>query len=116
MPLSIPLQGVLRGFDQTCNLILDECHERVYSSKAGVEQLVLGLYVIRGDNMCGDWGLGAGTGRCSLWRAELARRSTPDPASHHPLRRAVIGEVDEELDAQLDFDSLRAEPLQPVTH
>ncbi|KFM29338.1 N-alpha-acetyltransferase 38, NatC auxiliary subunit [Auxenochlorella protothecoides] len=72
--------GVLRGFDQTCNLILDECHERVYSSKAGVEQLVLGLYVIRGDNI------------------------------------AVIGEVDEELDAQLDFDSLRAEPLQPVTH
>ncbi len=25
--------GVLRGFDQTNNLILDECHERVYSTK-----------------------------------------------------------------------------------
>lgn len=103
------LQGTLRGYDQATNLILDECHERVYSSKArsgswarvhscrqqrvfttalsaiapnessawlfcpllhlccpsraqptrlclpavqsGVEQLVLGLYVIRGDNM-----------------------------------------------------------------
>ena len=26
-------QGILRGFDQATNMILDECHERVYSSK-----------------------------------------------------------------------------------
>ena len=31
---------------------LDECHERVFSSDAGVEQVVLGLYIVRGDNMC----------------------------------------------------------------
>ena len=30
--------GVLKGFDQTTNVILDECHERVYSADAGVEQ------------------------------------------------------------------------------
>ena len=30
--------GLLRGYDQTTNLILDEAHERVYSSTAGVEQ------------------------------------------------------------------------------
>lgn len=30
--------GLLKGFDQTTNLILEECHERVYSSTAGVEQ------------------------------------------------------------------------------
>ena len=30
-------QGILRGFDQATNMILDECHERVYSSK--VQQL-----------------------------------------------------------------------------
>ena len=30
--------GVLKGFDQTTNVILDECHERVFSSAAGVEQ------------------------------------------------------------------------------
>lgn len=41
---------MLRGFDQTLNLILDECHERVYSG-AGVEQMVLGLFIVRGDNM-----------------------------------------------------------------
>ena len=30
--------GVLKGFDQTTNVILDECHGRVYSADAGVEQ------------------------------------------------------------------------------
>lgn len=72
--------GLLRGYDQATNLILDECHERIYSTKSGVEQLVLGLYVIRGDNV------------------------------------AVIGEVDEELDAGIDFAQVKAAPLKPVTH
>mmetsp|Transcript_11577 Transcript_11577/g.42339 ORF Transcript_11577/g.42339 Transcript_11577/m.42339 type:complete len:99 (-) Transcript_11577:203-499(-) len=72
--------GVLKGFDQTTNLILEDSHERVYSTKSGVEQLVLGLYVIRGDNI------------------------------------AVVGELDEELDADLDFEKIRAQPLKPVTH
>ena len=45
------LKGLLKGFDQTINLILDESHERVFSSTSGVEQVVLGLYIIRGDNM-----------------------------------------------------------------
>ncbi|KAM3300850.1 hypothetical protein ACQJBY_041732 [Aegilops geniculata] len=44
--------GTLRGFDQATNIILDESHERVYSTKEGVQQLVLGLYIIRGDNIC----------------------------------------------------------------
>lgn len=43
--------GTLKGFDQTINLILDESHERVFSSTQGVEQVVLGLYIIRGDNI-----------------------------------------------------------------
>ncbi|KAH1083819.1 hypothetical protein J1N35_023580 [Gossypium stocksii] len=45
------VQGVLKGFDQATNIILDESHERVYSTKEGVQQLVLGLYIIRGDNI-----------------------------------------------------------------
>lgn len=44
-------QGTLKGFDQTINLILDESHERVYSSSQGIEQVVLGLYIVRGDNV-----------------------------------------------------------------
>lgn len=43
--------GTLKGFDQTINLILDESHERVFSSTSGVEQVILGLYIIRGDNV-----------------------------------------------------------------
>ncbi|EDO48838.1 predicted protein [Nematostella vectensis] len=43
--------GTLKGFDQTVNVILDDSHERVFSSGSGVEQVVLGLYIIRGDNI-----------------------------------------------------------------
>ncbi|XP_018918015.1 U6 snRNA-associated Sm-like protein LSm8 [Bemisia tabaci] len=43
--------GTLKGFDQTINLILDDSHERVYSPTQGVEQVVLGLHIIRGDNV-----------------------------------------------------------------
>lgn len=42
--------GTLKGFDQTINMILDESHERVFSP-AGMEQIVLGLHIIRGDNV-----------------------------------------------------------------
>jgi len=45
------LVGVLKGFDQAVNLILDQCHERVFSSATGVEQVQLGLYIVRGDNV-----------------------------------------------------------------
>ncbi|CAF2414624.1 unnamed protein product [Rotaria sp. Silwood2] len=43
--------GTLRGFDQAINIILEESHERVFSSTDGVEQVLLGLYIIRGDNV-----------------------------------------------------------------
>lgn len=43
--------GTLKGFDQTINIILDESHERVYSTSSGIEQIVLGLHIIRGDNI-----------------------------------------------------------------
>ncbi|GFH25567.1 U6 snRNA-associated Sm-like protein LSm8, partial [Haematococcus lacustris] len=33
------------------NLVLAETHERVYSTKQGVEQVPLGLYFVRGDNV-----------------------------------------------------------------
>ncbi|VVC33421.1 Sm-like protein Lsm8,LSM domain, eukaryotic/archaea-type,LSM domain [Cinara cedri] len=43
--------GTLKGFDQTINIILDDSHERVYSTNQGVEQVILGLHLIRGDNV-----------------------------------------------------------------
>jgi len=33
-----------------------------------------------------------------------------------PTRSAVVGEVDEELDAELDLAAIVAEPLKPVVH
>lgn len=45
------MQGTLKGFDQTINVILDDSHERVYSTTQGIDRVVLGLYIIRGDNM-----------------------------------------------------------------
>lgn len=31
--LDFELQGMLRGYDQTNNLVMEDCHERVYSAK-----------------------------------------------------------------------------------
>ncbi|KAF6148573.1 hypothetical protein GIB67_042532 [Kingdonia uniflora] len=54
--------------------------ESIVLPKEGVQQLVLGLYIIRGDNI------------------------------------SIVGEVDEELDANLDLSKLRAHPLKPIIH
>ncbi|EKX50868.1 hypothetical protein GUITHDRAFT_157257 [Guillardia theta CCMP2712] len=43
--------GTLKGLDQKLNVILEECYERVFSKEAGVEQVTLGLYIVRGDNI-----------------------------------------------------------------
>lgn len=72
--------GTLKGFDQTINIILDESHERVFSMQQGIEQVVLGLHIVRGDNI------------------------------------AVIGQIDETLDARLDFHAIRGETMGPVVH
>ena len=93
----------MRGFDQATNLILDESHERVFSPEAGVEQVVLGLYIIRGDNMC------ARTPRGEAHPIETRLRAR---ARH----RAIIGELDEEQDARRDLSAIRADPLAPVVH
>ena len=67
--------GTLRGFDQAINIILEESHERVFSSTGCVEQVPLGLYIVRGDNV------------------------------------ALIGEIDEDLDRNLDLSRTRADPI-----
>ncbi len=72
--------GILRGYDQATNLIVDESFERIYREDAGTETIILGLYVVRGDSI------------------------------------AVIGELDEEADAAIDFSQIRAPPLKDVAH
>mmetsp|Transcript_6479 Transcript_6479/g.16599 ORF Transcript_6479/g.16599 Transcript_6479/m.16599 type:complete len:93 (-) Transcript_6479:492-770(-) len=72
--------GMMKGYDQYTNLILDECHERVFSTDLGVQSVVLGLYIVRGDNI------------------------------------AVIGEVDTELDGQIDLSEVLAPPIPAVVY
>ncbi|GAA99504.1 uncharacterized protein L969DRAFT_47297 [Mixia osmundae IAM 14324] len=43
--------GDLKGFDQTTNVILSDSIERVYSLEEPVEEVPLGLFVVRGDNV-----------------------------------------------------------------
>jgi small nuclear ribonucleoprotein (snRNP)-like protein len=46
-----PLKGILGGADAKSNVILSDCTERVYSADAGVEEIPLGLYLVKGDQM-----------------------------------------------------------------
>lgn len=39
------------GHDQVQNLILAEAAEHLFSTEANVEEVPLGLYVVRGDNV-----------------------------------------------------------------
>lgn len=41
--------GVLAGFDQKSNVVVSDCKERVYSLDEGVEEIPLGLYLVKGD-------------------------------------------------------------------
>lgn len=45
-------QGTIKGYDQTSNLILSDSFERIYSLDEPLAEEPLGLYIIRGDNMC----------------------------------------------------------------
>lgn len=48
----------------------------------------------------------------------LLRCTVALPHAHSPLPgcSAVVGELDDDLDANVDYDSLRAAPLKPVAH
>eukprot|EP01135_Chromosphaera_perkinsii_P009551 Nk52_evm1s1810 gene=Nk52_evmTU1s1810 len=72
--------GILKGFDQVINVILNDTHERVFSPVDGMEQVVLGLFILRGDNI------------------------------------AVIGLLDSDLDSGVEWDQIKANPLNPVVH
>jgi len=37
------------GFDQKSNVVLSDSKERVYSMDEGVEEIPLGLYLVKGD-------------------------------------------------------------------
>lgn len=67
--------GEMVGHDQVQNLVLNDAKERVYSEGSVPEMVDLGLYVIRGDNVCiiGDYD-------SKLWTEEPI---SPLPAIQH---------------------------------
>ncbi|UZJ57135.1 hypothetical protein CBS101457_006455 [Exobasidium rhododendri] len=48
--------GTLRGVDNVGSVILSGCIERIFSAESGVEEVPLGLYIVRGDaiSLIGD--------------------------------------------------------------
>jgi len=43
--------GTLAGFDQKSNIVLSDSKERIYSMEEGVEEVPLGLYLVKGDTI-----------------------------------------------------------------
>ncbi|EPS95673.1 hypothetical protein FOMPIDRAFT_1054020 [Fomitopsis schrenkii] len=43
--------GVMAGYDQKSNVVLSDSKERVYSVEDGVEEIPLGLYLVKGDQI-----------------------------------------------------------------
>ncbi|EIM89087.1 Sm-like ribonucleoprotein [Stereum hirsutum FP-91666 SS1] len=41
--------GIMAGYDQKSNVVLSDSKERVYSMDEGVEEIPLGLYLVKGD-------------------------------------------------------------------
>mmetsp|Transcript_11919 Transcript_11919/g.21381 ORF Transcript_11919/g.21381 Transcript_11919/m.21381 type:complete len:101 (-) Transcript_11919:340-642(-) len=73
--------GIMKGYDQATNIILQDCKERVYSIQSGVTiNHNAGVMCLRGDSL------------------------------------AIIGELDEDLDAALDLDQIRASSMKPILH
>ncbi|RHY31272.1 hypothetical protein DYB32_003642 [Aphanomyces invadans] len=89
--------GVLKGYDQCINVILDNSFERVYSMTDDVQIENLGLFIVRGDNM-------------SVHCHGVILGIDVFPNS------AIIGEVPDNVKEQSQSDTLRAPPMKPVTH
>lgn len=88
----------MKGYDQTSNLILADAVERIYSLDEPVEEAPLGLYIIRGDNMC------------ELSESAVSFRLTRVST----LRSVLVGEMDAQAESKLDFNSIRADPLDEI--
>lgn len=72
------LEGMMRGSDQVCNIILEKAIERVFVSGETPNEVELGLFVVRGDNV------------------------------------AVVGEVNADKEAGVDWNSIRVRSILPA--
>lgn len=77
---------------------MDDSYERVYSPR-GVQQVPLGLYIVRGDNVY--------VTICFCFVQYL---------QFLIISRAVVGDVDEELDKKINYAALKSEQIPPIVH
>lgn len=80
--------GVLEGYDSNGTIIMSSCVERLFSEDAPVEEVPLGVYVVRGDSMY----------------------------VQNDLRSALIGPIDLAKDRAMPLASLVAAPIPAVRH
>ena len=124
---------MLAGYDQKSNVVLSDSKERVYSIDEGVEEVPLGLYLVKGDMMC--------VARCaffsilshperrpslriilqllSSYASILTHQNVPPRANHAlalPFPSILIGEIDEERDRAIDLSTIRADPVAPIRY
>ena len=89
---------MLSGYDQKSNVVLSDSKERVYSMDEGVEEIPLGLYLVKGDMMCVCPARTCPSARCLLYTSIL------------------IGEIDEERDSAIDLATIHADPIPPIRY
>ncbi|KNZ81707.1 N-alpha-acetyltransferase 38, NatC auxiliary subunit [Termitomyces sp. J132] len=87
--------GTLAGYDQKSNVVLADSKERVYSTDQGVEEIPLGLYLVKGD---------------------MVYVPHPSPFQCSPPSSTLIGEIDDAIDSAVDLSTIRAEPLPAIRY
>lgn len=92
-------------------MVVQECHERVFSVDEGVKQEPMGLQVIRGNNMYIHT-----TSQQTNSSTPLTHRHTRLCFPFASLPRVLIGEVDKKADDALDFDTIHGEPLKSLQY
>jgi U6 snRNA-associated Sm-like protein LSm8 len=91
----------MAGFDQKSNVVLSDSKERVYSIDEGVEEIPLGLYLVKGDMMY-----------VRILFSLLSYLKLQVDAYHSVL----IGEIDDALDKAVDLSTIHAEPIPPIRY
>ena len=117
------LVGTLKGYDSVCNLVLENAFERTFHLDKGMQLEPMGLYLVRGDSLC----VRAAAPRAQgLWAPSRPAPPLPRPPWPHRslfthtrlntrtallcASSGLLGEVDAELDAAVDWEAVRGEP------
>jgi U6 snRNA-associated Sm-like protein LSm8 len=98
--ISTLYQGILAGFDQKFNVILSDSKERRVSQDSHIEEVPLGLYLVKGDMMYAFLIL--------IFFFLFIQNSIS--------QRILVGELDDAIDSSLDLSTLRAEAVPPIRY